>query len=93
LARLVDDYLCVLLDQFLELGVASQSLLEQRHLLRSDVAGGVFAMLPALQLVVGSRWGRAVLEGVSGELAALHELDLGDLGQEVRFGGRVHVYA
>lgn len=78
LARLLDHELGVLFHQFLELSVARQRLLEHRHLLGTDVTGGVLAVFPALQLVIGSVL-RASLEGISGELAALHQLNSGNL--------------
>jgi hypothetical protein len=91
LTGLVDDDLGVLLDQLLELGVAGQRLLQEWDLLGADVAGEVLAFLPALDLEIRTAEGGPVLQVVRGELAALHELDLGDLGQEVGWIGVVHI--
>ena len=76
-----------MLDQLLELGVAGPRFLQDRNLLGADRAGEVLARLPALQLEIRAAAGRTVLEVVGAELAALPELNLGDLGEQIS-GGR-----
>ena len=89
LADLLDDDLCVLLGQLLELGVSGQRLLQERNLLGTDMAGVILALLPGLELVVGAGIGRAALDVVGGELAPFHGWDAGDLCKDFfgRWGG------
>lgn len=78
-----DDRLGVLFDQGLKLGVAGQRFFQQGHLLGRDVARHVLAVLPALEFVIGRGRTCPVLERIGRELAALHERDISDLGQQV----------
>jgi len=69
------------------LGIASQSELKVGYFIGRNVASTVLALLPLLELVVGTRVAGAVFEGVGRELAPFHGGDGGDLLEELLFGG------
>jgi hypothetical protein len=79
-----------LTSEFLVLGVASQGGLDRAQFIGRDIARVVLAVLPLLELMVGTRMAGAVFEGVGREFAPFHGGDGGDLLEDLLFGGRVH---
>jgi hypothetical protein len=74
----------------LELGVSGQRLLQERDRLRAYMAGVVGALLPTFELVARTGIGRPVLEVIGAEFAPFHELNAGDLSQEVMWRRGIH---
>jgi hypothetical protein len=85
-----DDHPGQLADQLLELGETSQRLLDQRQLVAGDVTGVILSILPTLELEVCRRMRGSIVEPAGRELAALHEIDLGDLVDDLIFGRCLH---
>jgi len=76
--------------QLLVLLIARQGGLNLRQIFSRDVARLVFALLPLLELVIRAVGSGTVLKRISGEFAALHGWDGGDLLEDVSVLRLVH---
>ena len=75
----------VLVDEFAEALVTVDGLLDGRQFLGPNVAGAVLAIAPGLEAEIGGRVLGSIAVLVLGELALLHGLDGGDLGEDSCF--------
>jgi hypothetical protein len=83
LAGFGDNKVGVLVDEFLEEGMAIEGLLNRGQFLGTNVAGAILAFAPGLEAVVGGRVLGATAVLVFGKFAELHGVDGGDLGEDL----------